>query len=300
VSPRPALRDTSIIPFIYYIHHYLLDKSNKKGGSFMPFDLDKFTKNHLESEINKLEEKRDKLRYELRQVQQPSTNRMLAESLGTNNTGIHFQQTILVFYQDEQVIGYVVIEENPHELVELTSSYMYRNGIQKIGDAFYEKRNVYKEADNGNITPGFENIKQNPLKYLPTFYINGKHYFLDREDYDQEFVGDNVYDELPSELKGRPNGIYHILVEGSIWGGGYAGEDYWDPEYELEFKIYESVPLYEYLTRKDELIADALGQAEELADQYIYIQQTKQQRFYHRHEEEEDEDWLCILKGELN
>lgn len=254
----------------------------------MKFDNHEFRRKNLKDSLLALEDKRDKLYDEIRQLQKPETNRMLAEDLGTANKGYRFQQMLLVLVQHEEIITYETITENPYSLIEITSDVQKSRHIYRIGDAFYQKRRDWEDRQEGDYISELNRIYRHD-KYLPTFFINGRYYYMERDNYCDELINEDIHDNL--KFKGYPNGIYHVLVQASQYGGGM---DYWgeydEGNIEIEYKIYSSVPLYEFLARKDDMIAEANPEAEELADRYLYIQQTKQGRCK-RETPDIDKDW---------
>lgn len=250
----------------------------------MAFDREDFWENKTLERITDLELKKEKLELEIKKLSNPYSNRMLAEDLGTAKKGFYFQKMLFVLIQDEELITYSILEENNRNLTELTDTHMKAHNIYRIGDAFYKKRSRYEQDWN---TFSVEEQKINIArqdKYIPTFCFSGRHFYVenDYQDYSNELLGEYIYYET-NLWKGKPNGIYQVLAEGCNYGGGV---DYWGEydggEVEFEYKFYDSIPLYEYLENKDDLISEARLEAEELAEHYIFIQQTIQKRFYNR------------------
>jgi hypothetical protein len=239
----------------------------------MAFDNHEYRRKHLKDSILHLEDKEEKLKEELRRLPKPSSNRMLAESLGTSQKGYHFQQMLLVLIQDEELIHWMSITEHSQDLVELTDKVMRERNIYKVGDAFYGKREHYRWRKYEFMDEVNSELPRQD-EYIPTFYINDRYYYIEEDDYASEAIGEDIHYNF--DVSGKPNGIYQVLVEYCQYGGGV---DYWgeydEGEIEVEYKIYESVPLYEFLANKDDMLAEANPEAEELADKYIYIQQTK-------------------------
>lgn len=242
----------------------------------MAFDNHEYRRKHLKDSILHLEDKEEKLKEELRRLPKPSGNRMLAESLGTSQKGYYFQTMLLVLIQDEELVHYVTIQEHSKDLVELDEKVMRDRKIYKVGDAFYGKREHYRWKQYEFLDDVNPELPRQD-EYIPTFYINGRHYCIEEDDYASEALNEDIWHNF--DVKGKPNGIYQVLAEYCQYGGGV---DYWgeydEGEIEVEYKVYESIPLYEFLANKDDLLAEAHPEAEELADKYLYIQQTKHGR----------------------
>ena len=207
----------------------------------MAFDNHEYRRKELKDSILHLEYKEEKLKEELRRLPKPSGNRMLAESLGTSQTGYYFQQMLLVLIQDEELIHWMTITEHSKDLVELTDEVMHEQNIYRIGDAFYGKREHYRWRKYEFLDEVNSELPRQD-EYIPTFYINDRYYYIEEDDYASEAIGQDIHYNF--DVKGKPNGIYQVLVEYCQYGNGV---DYWG-EYdegiiEVEYKVYESVPL---------------------------------------------------------
>ena len=238
----------------------------------MPFDWEELKAERVEN----LEKRKLKLEKEIQAMQKPDVNRMVAEKLGTTIQGCNCQRMLLVLVQNGEVKSYQALTPTPCHLVEVRAEKGNYNSpwleADKVGEAFYDKKSYGFFSIESAI--GFERHPQ----LMQTIQINGKHYHQNPCSYSDEMTGDELLSEYscPDEIKALPNGIYQILWENACYT--YSTMEGTEGDGDTDFKIYDSIPLYEFMEHKESLLAEAESEAEELAERYLYIQETKQRR----------------------
>lgn len=237
----------------------------------MPFDWDELN----QERVTKLEYRKRKLEKEIQAMQKPDVNRMVAEKLGTTTQGCNCQSMLLVLVQHGEVKAYESLTPKPCHLVEVREEQSDYNRswreATKVGEAYYER------PHNFSLLSDLGPFKRGP-ELIPTIQINGKHYHQTPCSYADEMTADELMSEYscPDEIKELPDGIYQILWENACYS--YSTMEGEEGDGDIDFKIYNSVPLFEFMQHKENLLVEADPIGEELADRYLYIQETKQQR----------------------
>lgn len=232
---------------------------------------------NLEERVKYLEERKARLDKEVSQMEKPDCNRLLAEKLESNDSGCNCQRMVLVLVQDGEVKATEFISPLPMILrqaktrEERDPRYSERY-FTKVGEAYYKEDADWHDYAEGDFDADMTHIHRYP-KFLPTIQINGKHYYQEPCSYSDEATLDGFWD---LEIENLPNGIYHVLWENACFT--YYGPEGAEGDGDSDYKIYPSVPLYEFLTLKEQMLEEAAPEPEELADAYLYIQQTKQNR----------------------
>lgn len=253
---------------------------------------DDFWEDFYSKQVNDLEKQRDKLSREIEQLHQlkkPDMNRMVAEKLDTTTSGCNCQQMALILVQDGKVKAHYSMSPTPKFLCEVkTKSDYYRSGevLDQQGEAYYKKRSKYYS----NYDDQFDWVKRHP-NLVETIQINGKRYYQEHCHYADDSLSEGLDDySCPEEIKKLPNGIYHILFEQACFS--YITCDGEEGDGESDVRIYNSVPLYEFLSNKDWMLKEVDPEAEELASSYLYIQETKQgRRMSEAQEKSSYHDW---------
>jgi hypothetical protein len=243
----------------------------------MSDDLQEYQEKLLTIRIKELEKQRDELYQEISRLQKPDCNRMIAEKLGTTTRGCNCQQIALILVQNGEVKSIERLSPLPCHLREIqtkkTDEY-WKKSFQQIGEGFYKERTDWEDMQSGDFDESLAHIPRHP-KYVPIFQINGKYYYQDECHYADEVMREVIYD-YDEEIQDLPNGIYYILFETACYA--YTTFEGTEGDIDTDIKIYPHVPLWEFLKYKEDLLAEADSEAEELVDTYLYIQQTKQMR----------------------
>jgi hypothetical protein len=187
---------------------------------------------------------------------------------------------LLILVQEGEVITHHTMTPSPCHLkearTERDSRYYYEEAFDKVGEAFYTQRGSFFDTNEFDFEPELAEI-QRPPKLMPTIQMNGKYYYMSECYHSDEAITESLDSwSCPDEIKELPNGIYQVLFEHACYS--YTTMDGTEGDSESDFKVYDSIPLWDYLKNKDWMIAEANPVGEELASRYLYIQETKQYR----------------------
>lgn len=198
----------------------------------------------------------------------PDCNRMVAEKLGTTTCGCNCQSMILLLIQNGEIKAWESTTPVPCHLVdlEIDNTKKAYNSYLKDGEG------IYTEPMRGssylvNLDNKIDEFGE-PAHYIETIKFGDK-YFEKQHCPVFDEATSNLFDDYncPDELQKLPTGIYRLLIEHACFSDGYEGDSDYD------YKLYTDIPLYYYWKYKDELIAEADYEAEELASTYIYLRE---------------------------
>lgn len=233
--------------------------------------------------VKNLEERQEQLRKENALFKAPDVNRMVAEKLNTTSQGCNCQRMLLILVQDGELKATEYLSPIPFFLKEAKADeeknpweHRYGPTFDKVGEAYYTKRfrDDFYEKD---FDPDLAGIKRYP-KLVPTLMFGDKQYYQDPCTYSDDLIIEELESSYscPEEISELPDGIYHVLWENACYT--YTTMEGDEGDSETDFKIYPSVPLWDFLRYKEEMIAEATPEGQELAAAYLYIQETKQNR----------------------
>lgn len=134
----------------------------------------------------------------------PNSSRMLAESLGTEDSGCQCQTEWIVLWENGKIKDKELVSDNPLVLKNLENS--IKNGCV---EEFQKGRYRYKIYDH--LYPS-EKDRKNELNELDFLVINGKKYHKEYCNIFDESMW-SCEDDLISFLKDKKYGEYTVLIE---------------------------------------------------------------------------------------
>lgn len=240
--------------------------------------------------VKQLQEQKEKLQREIKTYQKPDCNRMVAEKLQTTTCGCNCQQMILVLIQYGEAVAWQPYTPTPCHLREVITEetkthWSQHYLLEKQGEGYYEQFGNY--PFDPQYVEGLEWIK-NSKRVVETIQINGKYYYKDPCSFADESISESLSSYNCPEFEELLDGIYNMLIEQACYTS--SGPDGEEGDGDSDYKLYDSVPLFQFLSLKDDLIAEAQPEAEELASRYIYIQETIQHR--RKSKRKDNQEWL--------
>lgn len=251
---------------------------------------EEYWEQNYSKQIVSLMKKKAELEKQVKQLEKPDVNRMVGKKLSTTTSGCNCQRMLLVLVQDGEVKTHMPISPIPCHLKEvLNDKYYYSRSRRREGEAFYADDTNHPWDED--FDKKLEHIERHG-RLVETLHINGRVYEKQICDYADEAIGEGFQYSFDKEFEELPNGIYRVLFEQACFS--YSGPEGTEGDSESDMELQTSVPLWEYLKYKDELLEAWEHEGVELVDSYLYIQKLHQtqQKYEDKFVKDKDIQWL--------